>query len=485
MNPLLFLLLPAALAGPAHEDAIVQLKVTHQRWERSQPWSKTNPSLRTSQAVVVEGLPGQGPALLTTAQMVDDAAHVRVSKHGQPEETSARVYFADREANLALVVVDDPAFFADLHPVKLAKKPLVSGEVVIARWRDNQIETSVGRVARGTTVDSRTGVLRSAGVRIQADIGGGGWAEPIFAGGALAGLATGASGSELAVMPWSFFGPWLEELRRTGGVRPWPGRLGIDFEAIRDPAIAGWLGLDSPHGVLVTRVAQGSSACGVLRRGDVLLALDGQAVDGGGNIRDADFGLLEYEVLLSRHHAGESVPVRVLREGTEQDLTMPLRSYTGASWLVPSDRTDPPAYLMAGGLVFRELDDDYGGGSPELDIINQLWREAQTADERRVVVLADVLADPYNLGYHGLDDLPVATVNGVVVDRVGDVAEALQHPEGGFHVIRLRPNPTLMEIVLDAATLDEATARIAAAYGVPAPYRPEVEPPDLGEACGE
>lgn len=485
MNPLLAALLPAALAGPAHEDQIVQLKVTLQTWQRGQPWSKSNPTMQLSQAVVVEGLPGQGPALLTTAQMVDDATHLRVSKHGQPDETPARVFLADREANLALVLVDDPAFFADLHPVKLAKRPLVEGEVVIARWRDNQLETSVGRVARGTTVDSRTGVLRTAGVRIQADIGGAGWAEPVFSGAALAGIASGASGSELAVLPWSFFGPWLEELRRTGTVRPWPGRFGIRYQEIRSPAMAGWLGLDSPRGVLVTRVAQGSSACGVLRRGDVLLALDGQAIDGGGNVRDPDYGLLEYEQILSRHHAGEHLSVRVLRAGAEQDLTMPLRSYTGASWLTPHDRTDPPAYLMTGGLVFREFDDDYSGGSPELDIIDQLWSQAQTAEERRVVVLADVLADPYNLGYHGIQDLPVASVNGVVVDRVSDVLEALSHPDGGFHVIRLRPNPTLNEIVLDAATLDEATARIAMAYGVPALYRPEIDPPDLGPACGE
>ena len=486
MNLLLILcaLFQVAFAGgPTYDDRVVQLKVTWQRWERLQPWSKTSPTLRISQAVVVQGLPGQGPALLTTAQMVEDATHVRVTKQGEPNEFQAKVLFVDREANLALVVVDDDAFFDGLQPVKLAKKPLVQGQVVVARWRDNQLETSGGSVARATSIESMTGSVRHAGVRIQTDISGGGWAEPVFFGGALAGIATSASNSELIVMPSEFFGAWLDEVRNSGQVRPWPGRMGASFQPIGSDALASWLGLDSPRGMLISSVAAGSSACGVLHRGDVLLALEGQALDGSGNVRDPYYGLLWFGYLLSRYHEGDTVGLRVLRDGTEQDLAMTLRSYTSSSWLVPRDRKEPPAYLMAGGLVFRELDDTYGGRSTELSIVRQLWSQAQSADERRVAVLSHVLADPYNLGYHGFEDLPIATVNGLPVDLVSDVREALQHPQDGYHVIRLRPNPRLNEIVLDASTLEATTERIATAYGIPAVYRAEVPPPALGQAC--
>jgi len=480
---LIVALLQVAVAGPTYDDRVVQLKVTWQKWERYQPWSKTNPTMRVSQAVVVEGLPGRGPALLTTAQMVEDATHVRVSKQGEPNEFPAQVLLTDREANLALILVDDPAFFDGLRPVKLTRKPLVEGQVVVARWRDNQLETSGGSVARGTSIESMTGSVRFAGVRIQTDISGGGWAEPVFAGGALAGIATSASKNELIIMPSGFFGPWLEELRANGEVRPWPGRLGATFQAIRSQALASWLGLDKPRGLLVSGVAQGSSACGVLRKGDVLLAFEGLSLDGSGNVRDENYGLLWFGYMLSHYHEGDTVGLRVLREGREQELEMTLRSYTSASWLIPLDRTQAPAYLMAGGLVFRELDDTYGGRSTEISIVRQLSSQSQSADERRVVVLSAVLADPYNLGYHGFEDLPIATVNGRTVDLVSDVAAALEHPQDGYHVIRLRPNPRLNEIVLDAATLEATTARIAAAYGIPAVYREEVPPPPLGEAC--
>jgi hypothetical protein len=480
---ILIALLQVSLAAPAFDDNLVQLKVTWQKWERAQPWSKTNTSLRVSQAVVVEGLPGQGPALLTTAQMVEHATHVRVVKRGEPHEFPARVYLADREANLALVLVDDPDFFEGLRPVKLVRKPISAGPVTIVRWRDNQIESSGGSVARGADVESMTGSVRIAALRVQTDLSGGGWAEPVFAGGALAGIATSASRSELIVMPADFFGAWLDEVRRQGEVRPWPGRLGATFQGIRSDALAGWLGLDAPRGLLVTAVAQGSSACGVLRRGDVLLAFDGAPLDGSGNVEDEHYGKLWFGYRLSRYHAGERITLDVLREGEQQRLELKLRSYTAESWLVPRDRTTPPAYLMAGGLVFRELDDSYGGRSAELAIVRQLWTQAQSPEQRRVVVLSQVLADPYNLGYHGFEDLPIDTVNGIPVDRVSDVKDALEHPQDGYHVIRMWPNPALNEIVLDATTLAETTARIAASYGVPAVYREELAPPPLGESC--
>lgn len=483
MNPLLLALVPALhAAAPSYAEQVVTLTITWQGWQSDQPWTKTSPATRTAQAVVVEGPPGEAPLLLTTAAPLEDATLVRTRKHGEAGETLARPVYVDREAGLAVLAVPDVGFFRDLRPARLARKPVVAGEVWIARWRDNQLEAAEGRVTRAVTRTSENGLLRTVSLNVATDLRGGA-AEPVFAGGELVGITTGHGGNEVRVQPADFLRPWLDEVRRTGEVRPWPGSLGASLQEIRSPALAAWLGLDVARGQLVKRVAQGGSACGVLRRGDVLLAVDGQEIDGEGNVRDPVYGLLYFEYLLSRHHAGEVIPVRVLRDGRVLDLEMPLRTFVGESWLVPVDQVGAPPYLVAGGLVFREYDSWYGGRSSELRIIAQLERTAQTGDRRRVVVLADVLPDPYNLGYHGFGELPVQEVNGLPVDAVSDVAEALAHPLDGYHVVRFRPNPRLQELVLDAATLEAATARIAAAYGVAETYRPGRPPPPLGPPC--
>lgn len=469
-----------AFAGYNYGDQVVSLSVTTQSWEMGQPWLKTSPARRVAQAVPVSE--GGENYLLTTAQAIEDATLVRVKKHGEPDETLARVRYVDREANLALLSVEDKDFYSDLAFVRFSKKPIASGTVSISHWKENQLETMEGRISRAVTFDSPTGTLGFVGLRITTDLNGG-QAEAVFVGPRLVGLSIGQVDSELSVMPAEFIEKWLSEVRDAGVVPQWVGDLGISAQAIRSPALADWLGVDGLNGILVLGVQQGGAACGQLKRGDVLLAIDGHPLDGAGNIHDPLYGLLSNEYLLTQYRPGMQLPVTILRDHVRQEVLLTLRSYNGASWLIPVDRTDPPPYLMAGGLVFREYDEFYSARAPELRILALDNWGSQNSDQRRIVVLAMVLPDPYNLGYHSLADLWVEQVNGQAIDGVEDVLEALKHPINGYDVVRFHPNPRIAEAVLDAATLEAATQRIAAAYGVPETYRAATPPPDIGAAC--
>lgn len=470
----------AFAADPA--DQIVSLSVTWQAWEPGQPWQKTNPSTRWANATVVQGK-GGAPWLLTSAQVVENAMLVRVRKHGAPGESIATVDVVDREANLALLSVAEPGFFDDLSTARLARKPATSGDVSIVRWKENQLEATQGRVSRAVTFESPTGVLGYVGLRVSTDLTAGGWAEPVFVGKQIVGMTTGQSGSEASVVPSRFIGEWLDDIRRDGRPHDWAGDIGISAESMRSPELAAWLGTGAPEGILILDVNRGGSACGVLKRRDVLVTVDGRRLDADGNVKDPLYGLLSWEYLLAAHRPGDEVPVRVIRDKKPIDLVLKLRSYTAASWLVPANRIDPPPYLMAGGLVFRELDESYRAGAPELRIVADTRRRSQTPEQRRVVVLASVLADPYTLGYHAAGDLMVEQVDGHPVDSVADVVEALKTPVDGFHVVTFHPNPRMAELVLDAADFDAATRRIAASYGVQSLYRAGTPPPDLGPPC--
>jgi S1-C subfamily serine protease len=479
VSPLLFASLAFGANGLSQQ--VVSLTITWQTWETAQPWSKTSPSSRKTQATVVST--AKGPALLTTAQMVDNATLLRATKNGDPNESLAHILYVDREANLALVTVDDASFYDDLSTVRFAKKPSAEGDVVIARWRENQFESTQGRIARASVIDSATGVLDQISLRVTSDLSGGGWSEPVFVNNALVGVTTAAAGSELTVLPSDFVASWLGEVAKTGSVRPWPGSLGLGVQEIRSPYLADWLGLTETRGVMVLKVAQGSSACGTLKRGDVILAADGQPLDGDGNLRHPLYGLLHFEHLLSLRHVGDTLPLSILRDGKPMEISLTMRAYNGGHWLIPVDQIGAPGYLMAGGLVFREFDESYPSRSAELRIVSQLQRTAQTTNRRRIVVLQSVLADTYNLGYHGFGDLPIRMVNGQEIDSLVDVVEALKAPVDGYHVFTLIPNLRIAEIVLDAATFDDATLRIAESYGIPSTYRAPAPPPELGGAC--
>ena len=81
-----------------------------------------------------------------------------------------------------------------------------------------------------------------------------------------------------------------------------------------------------------------------------------------------------------------------------------------------------------------------------------------------MVILNKILPDQINLGYQGKAELVLAEVNGRPISVIGDVKEALNHPEGGFH--RFTFEEFDQELILPVASLPEADRRIGEQYGV-------------------
>ncbi len=68
--------------------------------------------------------------------------------------------------------------------------------------------------------------------------------------------------------------------------------------------------------------------------------------------------------------------------------------------------------------------------------------------------------------------LVVDQVNGRPITTLAELVEALKTPgDGGVHRIEFMRGRNLRRILLDAATLDAATARVVEHYGIPAAVR--------------
>jgi len=487
------ILLAPCLLGAAYPTEyvrqVVELSVTYQTYDPRQPWTKTNTRARSAMAVVVEG-----GLLLTTAQMVGDATLIQAEKFGSPPRTPVRVVQVDPEVNLALLAPDDPAFLADLTPVRLDDALPTAGAVHSVRWKGGRLEVSASRVARIEVRRTQTSDLEHAFLRVKSDLGGGGWAEPVFREDRLVGLTASQTEDLANALPVEVIRGYLEA-NRAGAPYPGFGNLGIAWQVLRNRALAGYLGVTAPpRGVLVLDAPWGSSACGALRTGDVLLALDGHPIDTEGYYEHPRYGRLRFTHIATEGHlAGDVLDARVLRGGRDMEVRLTLRRYPASARLIPGPLPDsPPAYLVAGGLVFRELAADYLGAwgdnwrdtaDTRLVAYWDLEREVQRPGRRRVVILAYVLPDAFNLGYHDLANLPVREVNGLPVDSLEDVAEGLGNPPGAFHRILFEPNPARSDVVLDAATLDAATETILTRYGIPARTRLSPPPPAPEPSC--
>ncbi len=479
---------PRARAAPDYAEHVVALSITAQGWDARRPWAKLPPAPLVASAVVVEG-----PLLLTRAQMVADATLIEVEKRGSAQLSAARVVHVDPEVDLALLAVDLPGFFDDLEPVAIAEGAPIEGSVESVRWEKRQLEVSTSRVSRIEVRASRYGTLDHAFLLLRSDLESGGWAEPVFRRGRLIGLTTSQQQQHASAIPAEILAAYVKAARapeRYGGF----ASLGIVWQNNRDEALAKYLGWSgAPRGVLLRDVRPESTADGVLAPRDILLELDGHPIDAIGNYRHPRYGRLGLAHLpLDGHRPGDVLRARVWRDAREVEVELTLRRYAAEARRIPWRRENlAPAYLVAGGLVFRELDGDYlrawgpnwSGLAPgELVFRYHLDAHSQKRPGERVVILSQVLADAYNIGYHDVGELCVREVNGRRIDSIAALAEAFQQPEGDYHTVVFDPNGVRSQIVLDAALFEPASQRIARAYGVPAPARLAPEPSGLARA---
>ncbi len=463
---------PAPVAANGHLRAgIVSVRVTGQDWNWRAPWEKQAPWTRT-----VTGLVVPGRKILVASTAFGNHLLVEAQKLGTDARSVARVELVDQEGPLALVAVDDSAFWEGLEPLPLAERAPGEGDVAILRWqRSGLLDAFPGTVRQlrsGRHGLSQTSLLT---LEIGSGTDGLGESEVVVARGRVAGLITGRSGDAYAALA----SPVLAQFLDGAGKGDWRSfaRAGLAWQDLTNPALRESLGLrPGETGIRLTRVAPHGSAGGVLKPGDVLLEAGGAVLDPTGYYEHPLYGRMLFALLFSDgRRPGETMPVKVLRDGERMDLQLPLRAMPP-----DQDRVPPyvfgrgPDYLIVGGLVFQELTRPYLGAwgdwarraPPRLLVAIDREPEETGAEPERIVLLSSVLPDTANLGYQELRDLMIARVNGQPVRSLADVRRALASPPGGFHVVEFVPGQGAARAVLDAGEARAAIARLQQAYGV-------------------
>ncbi len=480
----------ALFGGVDYAKHVVALSVTYQTWNEDRPWAKNNPSRRVASAVVVEG-----PLLLTRAHIVADATLIHVERDGNSRPWPARVVHVDPEIDLALLDVEDPAFFDGLAPAAMARGVPTGGSVTSVRWNKRQLEAGNSRVSTVMVASNRYGNVEHHYLQVRTDLEGGGWAEPVFRGKALIGVTSSQESQRARVLPIEIIRAYLDRVGEPGGYRGFP-HLDVVWQNNQDRALTDFLRFPGdPRGVLIRRTRRGGSSCGTLQERDILLSLDGHEIDATGNFDHPRYGKLRFtQIAIEGRRAGDRIPATVWRDGQEQAVTIELRTYPSEARLIPWRRDNrAPPYIVAGGLIFRLLDGAFlrtwgsswdENGPTGLVTRYHLQTHGQTPEQRRLVIISSVLPDRYNLGYHDVSNIVVESVNGRSVDSIEDVAASFAASDDGFHVVRLEPNSERVELVLDATTYAEASERILTAYGVPQAMRAsEIVLPELGGQC--
>lgn len=462
-----------ALAAPDWARSLVSIEVTFKLYDAFQPWNDP------TRAVLKHGLVIGPDEVLTTAQYLPTHTLVRLRKGGRGRWFDARVKWWDAQSNLALLTTEASDFWAGLQPAALADDVSRGPQFEIVRWRDGNLENRRVEFSRFTVSEGVLGFAPHLMLEVGTDLTGLGWSEIVTSGGKVMGMTTYSFGRTCGVLPAGFIRRVIEAYRK--GDYAGLGYFDFTWQPGGNPELLTELGLEGPpRGAVVHLNGKESDSAKSPRARDILLEIDGFAIDGEGDYLDPDYGHLQLENLPNRaHFAGEIIPMKVRRGAQELmiDYTVPKADF--ADELVPRESFDgPPSYVIAGGLIFQPLTQPFlrGWGDEWRKFAPfrlQYYQFTNAPDKRKsLVVLTGVLPDEVNLGYQDAAMLTVDKVNGHPIATLGELVEALKTPSaGGVHRIDFMRGRNLQRVLLDAAALEAATARVIKHYGIPAAVR--------------
>jgi len=449
------------------ESRVVTLEVSSKQYNFMQPW------WRGTQTVLKPGVVLKDKTVLTTAFGLANRTVVRAQSGGRGRWFEAQVSWMDPAANLALITVEDLEFWRGHKAVTFARSIPDDGDLQIVRWRGGSLEVRQAEFNRFTVSNPTGGDAAHVVFEVNSEIDGTGWGEPLVASGRLVGLVFAAQGNLCQVLTTPFIRSILDA--QTEGNYRGLGYFDFTWQQTANPATLRYLGLsESSEGVVIIDVPKHSPTAEVLKPRDVILEVDGFPIDNEGDYEDPLYGHLMLEALSTRRRwVGDGIPLKIWRDGAPMTVEYTLPPIRLSARLVAEAPADqPPEYLIVGGLILQPLTRNYlrsWGGAWERSAPFRLayFRTEEPTPERpAIVVLSSVLPDTINLGYQDVQQLVLKKVNGDSVSDLKEVQAALEHPRDGFHLFEFLAGESVQRVVLDAAQVDPATARILQRYGI-------------------
>ncbi|MHC1763188.1 MAG: trypsin-like peptidase domain-containing protein [Verrucomicrobiia bacterium] len=468
------LLVPVQGAEP--EKSVIQITTFSQQPVWDAPW-RTEPVRRAGGSGFVIQT-GRGKRIMTNAHVVSWDREILVRRYQDPRPYVATVEFAGYDCDLALLAVEDERFFDGLEPLPFGELPAVRTAVITYGYPagGEQISYTRGVVSR---IEMQTyahiGNRTLLGVQTDAAINPGNSGGPVIQDDRVVGVAfQGIQGLENT----GFFipGPVIEHFLEDIADDKYDGfpQAGIRLMALQSPAYRRLLKLpeDGP-GARVDSLLPIPSTRAVLRDEDVILqvgeyplASDGTILYRGNRV----FGSMAFQEV--QH--GESVPLKIWRDGKELSVSLPVNYYEGDR-AVGNQYGALPRYFVYGGLVFVPLSLDYmktlgrnWTDPANADLVYELYYRRHESPETvrtEPVVLASILADPVNANFDNRGRVLVDKVNNIRIDKLEDLIRAFESSTNTFHVVEFLPNHSFD--ALERAPAEDANPRILQTYGIP------------------
>src|SRR5437762_2932735 len=456
--------------------ALVRVNVTGQSYDYFRPWQKKAPfSKRALGAVLSKG------RILVTADLVANQNYVELERAESGEKTAANVAVIDNEANLALLEPADKKFLEGISPLDIASDTVVGDR--IAAWQLEPTGALVATEGLVTTIQmtkypTDVGQFLTYRISLPMQYRENSYTIPLVKSNKLAGLLLryDPRSQLIDAIPAPIITHFLKEAEGEH-YQGFPS-VGFSFFPTRDPQLRKYAGqTGKPGGVYITNVEPNMPATKAgMQVGDIVLAVGNHEIDQNGNYVDPLYGKIDFTNLISAHsYAGDVLPFQIQREGKPMELKVTLEHRDAKDYVSPPYALDEaPKYLVLGGLIFQELSRQYlkewgpnwQREAPQRFVyLDRFQSELFPGENRRIVILSQVLPANNTIGYDEFSYLTVLKVNGQEIKSLNDLAAAVKQPiEGGFIKIETVEDPKQIE--LDAGSIAAEAPALQENYGI-------------------
>jgi S1-C subfamily serine protease len=399
------------------KNAIVKIYTVSSSPSYFSPWQMENPTISTGSGCIIAK-----QRILTNAHVVSNQKFIQVQSYGKPKRYDARVLYISHEADLAILTVDDKTFFADTQSLTVGTLPETLQEVLVYGYPAGGYSLSItkgilSRIAYQEYVHSGYSFLAG---QIDAAINPGNSGGPVIADNEIVGVVmqkfTADNTENIGFMiPPSIIEHFLNDIE-DGRYNGFP-EIGFTTQKMENSSMKSKYGMKKEQtGVFVKHVYWNLSAQDMIRKNDVILAIDGNNIEDNGTVEFRPNERVYFTHYSDIHQIEDKLNLTVLRDSKTRNVTYTLNQTAKEFLLVESKQYDQkPRYFIFGGIVFSPLTENLicewkGCNAPnKLMVANN---EKPTKSRQEVVVAVQVLAADVNKGYHHVQARIVREVNG-------------------------------------------------------------------------
>lgn len=417
-------------------ESIVKIYTVSKIPSYNTPWNSTIRRSNGSGAII------SGNKILTNAHVVANQTFIEVKRHGDTNRYEAKVEYISHQADLALLSVRDKNFFKGAKSLSFGNLPKIQQEVTVYGFPmgGHSLSVSTGIVSRiEHTRYAHSGEIFLS-IQIDAAVNPGSSGGPAISDGKIVGVVMQQiqNSQNLGyLVPVEVVQHFLDDIKD----KKYDGfpHLGISTEKMENEALRRVYHMNkkATTGVLIIDMSQKSPALGVLKKGDVLTAIDSHKIQNDGTVEFRHHMFTSFKYYIDQKQIGDKVSFDILRSGKKMKVDIKLTNVADDDLLVNTLSYDVmPRYLIYGGYVFtpltRNLLMETRSSILELREAAGEWVKK---DKDEVVILLKVLASKMNRGDHSFSYWMIDKVDSKEFKNFNEFLELLNKAKGKYLIL--------------------------------------------------